>query len=111
LGVSKGVAVVDWVGLEGTHPIQVALPKKSSMKAMMTKMPQPVMLACALGGCAWWEVGYWQGCTMGRWFWRGRRWGCCCRRSWTGTRKEVFSTVGDGVSMSMVGEKCVSAGP
>jgi hypothetical protein len=42
-----------WIGLEGTHPIQVALPKKSSMKAMMTKMLQPVMLACAFGGCAW----------------------------------------------------------
>jgi hypothetical protein len=37
------------------------------MKAMMTKMPQPVMLACALGVCLW-ERGYWQGCTMGRWF-------------------------------------------
>jgi len=42
---------LDWIGMDGTHPIQVALPKKSSMKAMMTKMPQPVMLACALG-CA-----------------------------------------------------------
>ena len=38
-----------WVGMYWTYPIQVALPKKSSMKAMMTKMPQPVMLACALG--------------------------------------------------------------
>jgi hypothetical protein len=44
--------VVVAVGLNWTHPIQVALPKKSNMKAMMTKMPQPVMLACAFGGCA-----------------------------------------------------------
>jgi hypothetical protein len=41
---------LDGFGLVWTYPIQVALPKKSSMKAMMTKMPQPVMLACALGG-------------------------------------------------------------
>jgi hypothetical protein len=75
----------------------------------MTKMPQPVMLACAFEGCAWWSVGYGQGCTMGRWCWRGRRWGCRCRKYLMGVRKGVASTVGNKEPKLMVGEKFVSA--
>jgi hypothetical protein len=47
---------------------------------------------------------------MGRWFWRGLRWGCRCRKTWTGVRKGVLSTVGEENPMSMVGGKRVSAG-
>jgi hypothetical protein len=76
----------------------------------MTKMPQPVMLACAFGGCACGRSATGKDAPWGGGVGAGGGGAVRCRKSWMGVRKVVVSTVGNKEAKLMVGEKFVSAG-